>query len=116
MVRLVQVTLVFSEAILVAQYVYQLPFRLHCNFFTPTQRFLIELAGLHTSRFRVVPIFCVYLLTLMHNYNIWRQEVSLALSPLLTMVMALLLSIGPETLCLEHVKQFVQIVPFSNPL
>ena len=65
----------YTEAILVAQYVYQLPVRLHCGFLSPNTKYDIELAGLHTSRLRVIPIFCVYLVTLMHTYSIWRQEV-----------------------------------------
>lgn len=70
-----QATLVYTEAILVAQYVFQLPVRLHCGFLSPKMRDNIELLGLHSSRLRVIPIFCVYLITLMHNYNVWRQQV-----------------------------------------
>ena len=72
-----QATLIYTEAILVAQYVYQLPVRLNCGFLSLTTRYRMELLGLHASRLRVIPIFCVYLFTLMHNYKIWRQQVPL---------------------------------------
>ncbi|CAL8464921.1 g4456 [Coccomyxa elongata] len=70
-----QVMLVFTESILIAQYVYQIPSRLHCSAATPRVRALAEEAGLHGNALRGVPIFCVYLATLMHTYSLARQKV-----------------------------------------
>lgn len=67
--------LVFTESILIAQYVYQIPSRLHCSPVTPRVRALAEEAGLHGNALRGVPIFCVYLATLMHTYSLARQKV-----------------------------------------
>ena len=70
-----QIMLVFTESILIAQYVYQIPSRLHCSAITPRVRSLAEEAGLHGNALRGVPIFCVYLATLMHTYSLARQKV-----------------------------------------
>ncbi len=74
-VRCLQVMLVFTESILIAQYVYQIPSRLHCSAATPRVRALAKEAGLHGNALRGVPIFCVYLATLMHTYSLARQKV-----------------------------------------
>lgn len=70
-----QIMLVFTESTLIAQYVYQIPSRLHCSAITPRVRSLAEEAGLHGNALRGVPIFCVYLATLMHTYSLARQKV-----------------------------------------
>lgn len=70
-----QAMLVFTESILIAQYVYQIPSRLHCSAVTPRIRAAAEEAGLHGNALRGVPIFCVYLATLMHTYSLARQKV-----------------------------------------
>ena len=71
--------LLYCEGILIAQYVYQVPTRLHCSFVTRRLRQEAELVGLHGSALRGIPIFCVYLATLMHTYRISRRQVALLL-------------------------------------
>lgn len=73
----VQVVLVFTEGILIAQYVYQIPTRLHCELVGPDLRQKAELVGIHGAGLRSIPIFCVYLATLMHTYQLTRHQVSL---------------------------------------
>jgi len=70
-----QLALLYCEGILIAQYVYQVPTRLHCSFVTQQRRQWAEVVGLHGSALRGIPIFCVYLATLMHTYRISRQQV-----------------------------------------
>jgi hypothetical protein len=67
--------LVYTEGILIMQYVYQIPTRLHCAIITPRLQALVEEAGLHGNALRCIPIFCVYLATLMHTYSLARQKV-----------------------------------------
>lgn len=67
--------LVYTESILITQYVYQIPTRLHCSIITPQVKAMVEEAGLHGNALRCVPIFCVYLATLMHTYSLARQTV-----------------------------------------
>ena len=75
----VQAMLIFTEAILVAQYTYQIPTRLHCGAITPRVQAGFEKAGLHGNAFRCIPIFCAYLSILMHTYSLVRQQVQLLL-------------------------------------
>lgn len=70
----VQAMLVFTEAILIAQYTYQIPTRLHCGAITPRVQAAFEKAGLHGNAFRCIPVFCVYLGILMHTYSLMRQQ------------------------------------------
>ena len=74
--------LIFTEAILVAQYTYQIPTRLHCRAITPQVQAGFEKAGLHGNAFRCIPIFCAYLSILMHTYSLVRQQVQLLLAAL----------------------------------
>ena len=67
--------LIFTETILVAQYIYQIPTRLHCGAITPEVQAGFEKAGLHGNAFRCIPIFCAYLSILMHTYSLVRQQV-----------------------------------------
>ncbi len=67
--------LVFTEVILIAQYTYQIPTRLHCGAITPRLQAGFEKAGLHGNAFRCIPVFCVYLAILMHTYSLVRQKV-----------------------------------------
>lgn len=71
-----QMSLLFTEAILIAQYVYQVPTRLQCSFVTQHVQKDVEMIGLHGSGLRGIPIFCVYLAILMHTYRLGRQQVS----------------------------------------
>ena len=73
--RCVQIVLVYTEGILIAQYVYQIPTRLHCPFVSASFQQRMEILGLHGSGFRGIPIFLVYLATLMHTYRLSRQQV-----------------------------------------
>lgn len=75
-----QLALLYTEAILIAQYVYQVPTRLQCPFVTNHVRRDVEFIGLHGSGPRGIPIFCVYLAILMHTYRIGRQQVLLPVS------------------------------------
>ena len=70
-----QAMLIFTETILVAQYIYQIPTRLHCGAITPSVQTAFEKAGLHGNAFRCIPVFCVYLSILMHTYSLVRQQV-----------------------------------------
>lgn len=70
-----QFALLYTEAILIAQYIYQVPTRLHCDFVTPEIHQGVEVVGLHGNGLRGIPIFCVYLAVLMHTYSISRQQV-----------------------------------------
>ena len=70
-----QIVLVYTEGILIAQYVYQIPTRLHCPFVSASFQQRMEIVGLHGSGFRGIPIFLVYLATLMHTYRLSRQQV-----------------------------------------
>lgn len=65
----------FTEVILIAQYTYQIPTRLHCGAITPRLQAGFEKAGLHGNAFRCIPVFCVYLAILMHTYSLVRQKV-----------------------------------------
>ena len=67
--------LVYVEAVLIAQYVYQIPTRLHCALVTPRTRTLVEQVGLHGNALRCIPLFAAYLATLMHTFAIARQKV-----------------------------------------
>ncbi|KAK9824077.1 hypothetical protein WJX72_007565 [[Myrmecia] bisecta] len=75
-----QLLLVYSEGLLIAQYVYQIPTRLHCAFVTPQFQYYMDLLGLHGNAFRCIPIFCVYLATLMHTYRLARHQVPMTAS------------------------------------
>lgn len=66
----------FTEGILIAQYVYQIPTRLHCSFITLAVQNEAEIAGIHGNALRSVPIFFVYLATLMHTYQLSRHQVT----------------------------------------
>ena len=70
-----QAMLIFTETILVAQYIYQIPTRLHCGAITPSVQTAFEKAGLHGNAFRCIPVFCAYLSILMHTYSLVRQQV-----------------------------------------
>ncbi|GAB4823805.1 hypothetical protein N2152v2_010851 [Parachlorella kessleri] len=65
-----QVALVLSEAIIIAQYAYLVPTRLGCHFISPDLVRSLEVLGLHTSVARCLPLFLVYLATLMHTYGL----------------------------------------------
>lgn len=71
-----QAVLVFTEGLLIIQYLYQIPTRLHCGFMTPDLQKEAEIVGIHGSAYRGIPIFCVYLATLMHTYQLSQQLVS----------------------------------------
>ena len=75
MLPAMQLALLYTEAILIAQYVYQVPTRLQCAFVTGHVKRDVEFIGLHGSGPRGIPIFCVYLAILMHTYRIGRQQV-----------------------------------------
>ena len=75
MSHVLQLALLYTEAILIAQYVYQVPTRLECAFVNGHVRREVEFIGLHGSGPRGIPIFCVYLAILMHTYRIDRQQV-----------------------------------------
>ena len=70
-----QAMLVFTEVLLIAQYTYLIPTRLHCGAITSRLQAGFEKAGLHGNAFRCIPAFCVYLAILMHTYSLVRQKV-----------------------------------------
>ena len=65
----------FTEVLLIAQYTYLIPTRLHCGAITSRLQAGFEKAGLHGNAFRCIPVFCVYLAILMHTYSLVRQKV-----------------------------------------
>lgn len=71
-----QACLLYVEGILICQYVYQIPSRLHCDFIDPAVQASAEWLGLHSSVVRAIPTFAVYLATLMHVYHLGRQQAS----------------------------------------
>ena len=71
-----QLALVYVEACLIAQYVWQIPTRLRCGFATPQLRFTLERIGLHANALRCLPLFATYLATLMHSYSLAHQKVN----------------------------------------
>jgi len=66
---------VYLEVLLIAQYTFQIPTRLRCPFVTPELRETAEFIGLHGSAVRCLPIFVLYLATLMHTYVLARWQV-----------------------------------------
>ena len=70
-----QLALVYLEACLIGQYVWQVPTRLRCGFATPRLRFALERLGLHADALRCLPLFAAYLATLVHSYSLARQQV-----------------------------------------
>ena len=70
-----QAMLVYLEVLLIAQYTFQIPTRLRCSFVTPALRDAAEFIGLHGSAVRCLPIFVLYLATLMHTYVLARWQV-----------------------------------------
>ena len=65
----------YLEVLLIAQYTFQIPTRLRCSFITPELRDTAEFIGLHGSAVRCLPIFVLYLATLMHTYVLARWQV-----------------------------------------
>ncbi len=65
----------YLEVLLIAQYTFQIPTRLRCPFVTPELRETAEFIGLHGSAVRCLPIFVLYLATLMHTYVLARWQV-----------------------------------------
>ena len=65
----------YLEVLLIAQYTFQIPTRLRCPFITPEWRDTAEFIGLHGSAVRCLPIFVLYLATLMHTYVLARWQV-----------------------------------------
>ncbi|KAL6770350.1 hypothetical protein ACKKBG_A34605 [Auxenochlorella protothecoides x Auxenochlorella symbiontica] len=65
-----RVTLVYSELLIIVQYAYQIPTRLGCSFVTPQLQFTMEVIGIHASSVACIPLFVVYLVTLMHSYTL----------------------------------------------
>ena len=69
-----QAMLVYLELLLIAQYTFQIPTRLHCPIVTAALRDAAEFVGLHGSALRCLPIFALYLATLMHTYSLARWQ------------------------------------------
>lgn len=75
-----QATLIFTEAILIAQYLYQITTHLKCAFVTDDRELDLEVVGIHSRAIRALPLFLAYLATLMHTYLLAHQQVSQAIS------------------------------------
>ena len=69
-----QMMLVYTEAILICQYIYQIPTRLRCSFVTPEVEADAKALGLHRNSARSIFVFLAYLSTLMHTYKLVRQQ------------------------------------------
>lgn len=74
-ISLWQVLLVYLEVLLIAQYTFQIPTRLQCSIITIDLRASAEALGLHGDAFRCLPLFILYLATLMHTYSLARWQV-----------------------------------------
>lgn len=74
-----QAALVYVEAVLIAQYVWQIPTRLRCGLIRPPLRAAAERLGLHDDPLRCIPAFAVYLATLVHTYSLARQKARMRL-------------------------------------
>lgn len=65
-----QALLVYSELLIVVTYAYQVPARLGCEAISTDLERRMSMLGVHSSRSRNVPLFLVYLATLMHCYSL----------------------------------------------
>ncbi|KAK9858804.1 hypothetical protein WJX84_000839, partial [Apatococcus fuscideae] len=69
-----QAILLYTEGVLIAQYVFLIPTRLECNFLTEPVQHALEAVGIHGSAVRCIPIFAVYLAVLVHTFNVARVK------------------------------------------
>ena len=73
--------LVFLEVLLIAQYTFQIPTRLQCPIISLDLRARAEALGLHGNAARCLPLFALYLATLMHTYSLLSWKVCPPLPP-----------------------------------
>eukprot|EP00892_Ulva_mutabilis_P011706 jgi/Ulvmu1/8908/UM049_0090.1 len=62
--------LVYTETLLLLEYVFQVSLQVGCLALDPSSRDLVRQLGLHESLWRSAPLFALYLVLLMHNYFI----------------------------------------------
>ncbi|KAK9863698.1 hypothetical protein WJX84_001768 [Apatococcus fuscideae] len=69
-----QAILLYTEGVLIAQYVFLIPTRLECDFLTESVKNALDAVGIHGSAVRCIPIFAVYLAVLVHTFNLARVQ------------------------------------------